>query len=607
MRLVFLFIICMFPAFLPAQQFRVQGNASQTGPLTYDITGDGASQAGMITNFYPVNLAQNFKISFELNFGTKDDNGADGMAFVLSNTCAPSLNVGQGLGVSNIPNSLIVEFDTFFNMADSLNDQANDHSAIYADGQLKRTGNVLDGLPVPVCLLPNCANVETGLWYPVTIEWTYVSATEQRMQMFFNGVLRVTSTRNHIAERFNNNPIVFWSLAGSTGFFSNQQQFRVTAGNNNIIACEGTPFTLTAPGLGSNYSWSGNSSSTRDTAQFTASSNTTITCNYRDYCGEPRAVSFQVEVRPNPQVSITNNGTCASIPALVTAVAQPSGTYAYVWSGPSGFVNPGSVASFTTSAEGIYSIIVRDTVGNCISNAATTAVVLAPAIRPSFAPLPEQCRGTPPPVLPTTSQNGVAGSWSPAVQTNTTATYYFTPAAGICAYTDSLTLTILQPPVIVPPPDTFQCAGVPVRLQPIVSGDLVQYRWQDGRTDSFYTAERPGLYTLTATNTCGIAVSSIRVTERSCDVFVPTAFTPNNDGLNDVFRISGADLVADFSMEVFNRWGQLVFRTADARNGWNGQWNSRQQPHGLYAYKIQYRMIQSGEQMIRKGSVLLLR
>ena len=607
MRFAWVFILCLIPSILLAQQFRVQGNANQTGPLTYDITLDGASQAGMITNYYPVNLAQNFKISFELNFGTKDDNGADGMAFVLSNTCAPLLNVGQGLGVSNIPNSLIVEFDTFFNMADSLNDQANDHAAIYADGQLKRTGNVLDGLPVPVCLLPNCSNVETGLWYPVTIEWTYVSATEQRLQMYFNGVLRVTSTRNHIAERFNNSPVVFWSLAGSTGFYSNRQQFQVGAGNNNIIACEGTPFTLTAPGLGSNYSWSGGSASTTDTARFTANANTTITCNYRDFCGEARTVSFQVEVRTNPQVTVSNNGTCASIPAQITAEPQPAGTYAFTWSGPPGFINPGNVSSFTTAREGIYSVVIRDTIGNCTSSVATTTVVLAPAPRPSFTPLPAQCRGTIPPVLPAISLNGIAGSWSPTLQTNTTATYYFTPATGVCAYTDSMTLTILQPPVIVQAADTFQCAGAQVLLQPVVRGDFVQFRWQDGRTDSFYRVERPGTYTLTATNTCGTAVSTIRVTERFCDVYIPSAFTPNEDGRNDVFRISGADLVTDFSMEVYNRWGQQIFSTSDARSGWNGQLNGIEQPHGIYAYRIRYRLLQSGQQILQKGTFVLIR
>ncbi|MBK6936480.1 MAG: hypothetical protein IPH18_06040 [Chitinophagaceae bacterium] len=69
----------------------------------------------MVTNYYPVDLAQNFTISFQLNFGINDATGADGLAFVLSNTCSPPLSNGGGLGVTGIPNSLIAEFDTWDN------------------------------------------------------------------------------------------------------------------------------------------------------------------------------------------------------------------------------------------------------------------------------------------------------------------------------------------------------------------------------------------------------------------------------------------------------------------------------------------------------------
>ena len=606
MRTLFV-ILYLLPYGLFAQQFRLQGSASQTGPLSYTITDEANSQAGMITNYYPVTLSQNFKISFELNFGTKNDNGADGMAFVLSNVCTPQLSVGQGLGVSNIPNSLIVDFDTYFNAADSLNDLNNDHTGIYADGQLKRSGNVMDGLPVPVCLLPNCANVETGEWYPVTIEWTYISAAEQKLQMYFNGVLRVSSTRNHIAERFNNNPVVFWSLAGSTGFYNNLQQFRISSGNNNIIACEGGKFLLKAPGLGSNYSWTGGSASTFDTAWFPATVNQTLTCLYRDYCGEQRSVDFQVEVRSNPRVSVTNDGFCSSIPARVTAVPETNGNYSFIWTVPSGFTNPGSIPSFTSSQTGTYTVLIRDTISNCSSPVAQTTVTLAPADRPQFNPLPAVCRGSVLPSLPTTSINGIAGSWTPALNPDTTTVYTFTPAPGVCAYTEKLSGVILQPPAFVHFRDTFLCTGLPLLLKPTVSGTGLSFRWQDGSSDSFYRVVQPGLYTLTIANNCGNATRTVLVSERTCNVYIPSSFTPNDDGLNDVFRISGNDLVTDFTLEVYNRWGKLVFSTTHPRTGWDGMINGQKQPPGIYVYRVRYTMLQSGEKAERKGTFSLLR
>ncbi|MBK6937609.1 MAG: hypothetical protein IPH18_12540 [Chitinophagaceae bacterium] len=130
----FFWIVLLFSNRMYAQQFSLQGSVVQTGPVTYTITPDLLTQAGMVTNYYPVDLAQNFTISFQLNFGINDATGADGLAFVLSNTCSPPLSNGGGLGVTGIPNSLIAEFDTWDNGA-AINDISSDHTGIYADGQ----------------------------------------------------------------------------------------------------------------------------------------------------------------------------------------------------------------------------------------------------------------------------------------------------------------------------------------------------------------------------------------------------------------------------------------------------------------------------------------
>lgn len=73
--------------------------------------------------------------------------------------------------------------------------------------------------------------------------------------------------------------------------------------------------------------------------------------------------------------------------------------------------------------------------------------------------------------------------------------------------------------------------------------------------------------------------------------FVPNAFTPNNDGKNDVFKGKGFfQVFSDFSMQIFNRWGEMVYLTEDPREGWNGQVNNSGpfSPVGVYVYKIQY-------------------
>jgi hypothetical protein len=333
-----------------AQQFRLQGSASQTGPLTYQMTPDVGNQAGMITSYYPLDLTMDHYLAFQLYFGSKDVNGADGLAFMLSNNCNPTLTPGQGLGVANTPNSLVVDFDTWDNGV-AYNDIPDDHCGIYADGNFSVAGNIMDGTSTPVCMLPACGNVETGQWYDVEISWTYISASSQRIEIWLNGNLLCTSTQNHIANRFNNNSIVFWSVAASTGGSSNLQQFRLYNSNSSITHCEGDNFTLYAPELGTNYVWSG-SSSTSNSANYTATSNVTITCNYTSYCGMNETVSFNIVVIHLTAPAITSNSPiCAGGDAIFYLAGSAGNDVTYS-------INGGPPLTATLDASGSATITI---------------------------------------------------------------------------------------------------------------------------------------------------------------------------------------------------------------------------------------------------------
>ena len=306
LRSLLIFFIIILAGTASAQQFLLQGSATQTGPATYQMTADLLNQAGMATNYYPLDLTSNFTLNFQLNFGVKDVNGADGLAFVLSNTCNPTLTPGQGLGVANIPNSVVVDFDTWDNGV-VYNDLTSDHSGIYGDGNFSAAGNIMDATSQPVCLLPGCGNVEDGNWYDAAIQWEYLSPTLQRVSVYFNGILLSTSTRDHIGLRFNGNTNVFWSISASTGGSSNLHQFRLTGTNNTYSYCEGANFTLTAPVLGSGYTWTNNGSTT-NTASYTATTTGIITCNFTNYCGINQTVSFTINVPQLNSPVITNDG-----------------------------------------------------------------------------------------------------------------------------------------------------------------------------------------------------------------------------------------------------------------------------------------------------------
>jgi gliding motility-associated-like protein len=87
-------------------------------------------------------------------------------------------------------------------------------------------------------------------------------------------------------------------------------------------------------------------------------------------------------------------------------------------------------------------------------------------------------------------------------------------------------------------------------------------------------------------------------------VFIPNAFSPNDDGLNDVFQPSIKGIVSS-DFKVFNRWGELVFQSTDNR-AWDGTYGGKQAPEGIYMYMLSV-VNNFGERQFFKGTVALVR
>ncbi len=89
------------------------------------------------------------------------------------------------------------------------------------------------------------------------------------------------------------------------------------------------------------------------------------------------------------------------------------------------------------------------------------------------------------------------------------------------------------------------------------------------------------------------------------NLFYPTAFTPNGDGLNDVFNVIG-QFVVDFEMDIFNRWGELMFTTSDFERGWDGNFRGNAMPEGTYTF-VAHITDNAGRTFKKSGSVLLIK
>ena len=98
----------------------------------------------------------------------------------------------------------------------------------------------------------------------------------------------------------------------------------------------------------------------------------------------------------------------------------------------------------------------------------------------------------------------------------------------------------------------------------------------------------------------------IRVLDH-CLIEVPTAFTPNNDGLNDWFSPHNALKAIDYHFRVFNRWGQLVFESFNWMDKWDGKINGQPQGTGVFVWVLSYTNRDTGKPIFRKGTVTLIK
>jgi len=87
-------------------------------------------------------------------------------------------------------------------------------------------------------------------------------------------------------------------------------------------------------------------------------------------------------------------------------------------------------------------------------------------------------------------------------------------------------------------------------------------------------------------------------------LYIPSAFTPNGDGKNDLFMVTG--YVSDYSIKIFNRWGESVFQSRSLLAGWDGTLKGKPQPSGGFVYYIKYKT-SSGALKMQKGSITLIR
>lgn len=176
-----------------------------------------------------------------------------------------------------------------------------------------------------------------------------------------------------------------------------------------------------------------------------------------------------------------------------------------------------------------------------------------------------------------------------------------------CSYNDSIVIIVVDPNVDIGN-DTIICLGEEITLS---SSSLkgAQYFWSNGSVQDSIIVQYSGVYTVRVENKCGTYYDTINVENKNCECkpFIPSAFSPNRDGLNDFFKVILSCPISNYQLIIANRYGQIVFESANPNEYWNGMNNNRFCDVGTYYYVLKIKDEKNANTNVFKGDLLLLK
>lgn len=139
------------------------------------------------------------------------------------------------------------------------------------------------------------------------------------------------------------------------------------------------------------------------------------------------------------------------------------------------------------------------------------------------------------------------------------------------------------------------------------TNDATAYYWtQGGQTTPMISVENEGLYSVQISTHAQNYVCQVLVYLSGSDCYVPNSFSPNNDGINDLWKPYFFNISeANFELKIYDSENLKVFETHDKNEAWNGTYNANALPVGYYYYLIKYQT-QSGEIKTRNGMIQLI-
>jgi gliding motility-associated-like protein len=448
-------------------------------------------------------------------------------------------------------------------------------------------------------------NVQSGI--PFNVQVSPVSTTNYSI-LFINDGVRCSPVNNNLLTAtitVDRNPSV------------------VTT--NDMLICSGTPVQLNTTGA-QTYSWTPGTSLTNASipdpvatpvvsTQYIVTGTSTSGCTAKD--------TVNINIHPVPVISISNDTTICKNSSLQLFV---TGGQSYVWTPPATINNPVSATPvvsplndtrYYVSITGINTCVYKDSVQiNIRPDAVFTlsdprAICLNDSVR-LIAGGGDTYNWQPAVSL---SNNSIANPWAfPVAPTNYSVTITdltCNESATLSVDVDVLTLPIVQ----AVRSNDIDCSNDQSQL---IANGAALYSWQPAITLSNPSTYNPIAtpvvttdYTVKGTDTQGCSAYDtikVQVTDANKSSYLmPTAFTPNNDGLNDCYRVRYWGIVEELEFSIYNRWGERVFFTTSRTNCWNGIYKGIPQNPGVFVYMIKAKTNCETAPVFRKGTFMLIR
>lgn len=547
------------------------------------------------------------------------ERGDEGIYFVsVTNNCGDDESVPVNLFVNYLPDPLVsvtVFPDTVCTVEDFEDVQLiatgdgggyGDYIEWYADGCMN--GNII-GVGSEV-FTPRPS--QTTIYYA---QWVNGCSTPDNntcisTQLYFledpRPVTSITVDTNNICFNYGDS-IVLTGIGG----FGDRLDWYINMGSSMIFQGSGTVLQVPQP---------------LDTTIYSAV--------WTNKCGESDSVNLQVNVVPLPDIYVKSNDTiCAMQPYKIDSLMTFANYYDSIrWftlSSTGYFDDPTNLApTYYNPAIDVYDTVVQYlilkayAISACDDATDTIKLVYTPLPRLTYLPeITAICRDS----LITLEASGAESYiWrpldplmsdedsNPLTISPVITTDFYLIGTNIFTCQDSVlfSLDVYPTPLVDLGDSTFIYSCEPVQLDAGGGDGSEYYIWSNGNRTRSITVYETGNYSVIVGNP-GCEVSDTGyISLCNGRMFMPNAFTPNQDGINETLKPITSDPTIEFHMMVFDRWGKMLFETYDLHEGWDGDVNGEPCPAGNYVWRIEYQgqgTDSPGKKASEVGTVMLVR